>query len=251
MLMLAAMSAILSLMRSASSNDAVTFSHSASGILPPSLASAVGPLSSVGTIAVGMCVTRRQHRAAHSGGGVAYPARSVDVKVDAANPRLGARRPGADDGAREGLGRDGPGAVTARAGYRSRDGRDARERHHAPARHPVPGRSTLARLPRGRESKFCDPVGGFLPGGVLGAFPVRLRCRPRLDSTRAGALERYEAPVRVCGTGTEPRPRAVNGRGAKEAWLQVTRVHFSSSNFQCLISHAATRPSSVFNFGVS
>ena len=59
MLMLAAMSAILSLMRSASSNDAVTFSHSASGILPPSLASAVGPLSSVGTIAVGTCVTRR------------------------------------------------------------------------------------------------------------------------------------------------------------------------------------------------
>ena len=149
------------------------------------------------------------------------------------------------------------GSWARRAGcrYRARGisipGRPRRPR--APSR---PGSPSLtrkvkrARLPRGRESKFCDPVGGFLPGGVLGAFPVRLRCRPRLDSTRAGALERYEAPVRVCGTGTEPRPRAVNGRGAKEAWLQVTRVHFSSSIFQCLISLAATRPSSVFNFGV-
>ena len=105
-----------------------------------------------------------------------------DVKVDAANPRLGARRPGADDGAREGLGRDGPGAVTARAGYRSRDGRDARERHHAPARHPSPGRSNARASLVGENPSFVTLWAGFCQAACWA--PSLFACAVALDSTR-------------------------------------------------------------------
>ena len=192
----------------------------------------------------------KRREGARSEGGVAYPARSVDVKVDAANPRLGARRPGADDGARGGLWRDGPGAVTARAGYRSRDGRDARERHHAPARHPSPGRSNARSSLVGENPSFVTLWAGFCQAAYWA--PSLFACAVALDSTRLARVLSNDTKRRCASV--EPVQSPGRGLSMAEGRKRLAPSHSSPLfliHFQCLISHAATRPSSVFNFGVT
>ena len=251
-MMLAAMSAILSLMRSASSNDAVTFSHSASGILPPSLASAVGPLSSVGTIAVGTCVTRRD----------------VDVKVlvrrDArVHPRAfrrreGRRREPTVGGTPPWRGRRGArGSLARRAGcrYRARGisipGRPRRPR--APSRPGSPSRTRKVKRAAslvGENPSFVTLWAGFCQAACWA--PSLFACAVALDSTRLARVLSNDTKRRCASV--EPVQSPGRGLSMAEGRKRLAPSHSSPLfliHFQCLISHAATRPSSVFNFGVS
>ena len=264
-MMLAAMSAILSLIRSASSKDADTFSHSAVGIVswsePALLASAVGPLSSVGTIAVGTCRAGRVE-----------PGRS---EVDAARAAPRARKVRQSCASRPALGHAALAGMTARpprgAARAPRRGRPAARRVNpgttAPCASAIASRAAIPH-PRSTLRPPTPAARGIRTSPSyrrpsLRVFAARGRARLPLRPRARAPSPRLDLPgcsrtIRTAGLRPrdrhEPEPRAANGpppRRVVTSWLSATFPEISSGSVVLARSRRATPTAQRLQIGVT